>query len=391
MDELISALKSYIVLSLQDLSNIKETISHRYAHLSSTERAEILAMALHTHLDKHLSGVYNINRDDDGDSKDGVEDADTDTVTALKHQILSDTLAKHIYTITRHDIFQSIYQLDLPEEMRVSLAESWLSESVKVMVPRWALEQVIYGESTNRSIPNTRSFDTERPRLKIDFHLWYHHMNRWMGKMTTGIATILILISLVSFVSYFRHRGDEPMLYGKGLYHTDPRWQILFEHLGDLSLSALQTDDFSYQRFDYFSVKSYILLHRNGLIGQSEHYNLIIQMAKFNDVDPLLLFAIIGHEQAFVPLDAAYRDKIIHNPYNVYHSWVDYNTNLVDATQIAINTIKIRLKTKPSNTSSFEWLNLIYAEDPNWHLGVKAMYNHLCVIGRSEKASIHDF
>lgn len=92
-----------------------------------------------------------------------------------------------------------------------------------------------------------------------------------------------------------------------------------------------------------------------------------------------------------MPLDAAYRDKIIHNPYNVYHSWVDYNTNLVDATQIAINTIKSRLKTKPSNTSSFEWLNLIYAEDPNWHLGVKAMYNHLCVIGRSEKASIHDF
>ena len=385
MDELISALKSYIVLSLQDLSNIKETISQRYAHLSSTERAEILAMALHTHLDKHLSGVYNVTRDD------GVSADDGDTITALKHQILSDTLAKHIYTITRHDIFQSIYQLDLPEEMRVSLAESWLSESVKIMVPRWALEQLIYGESSGTPPPINRTFDTDHSRLKLDFHTWYHHLNRGMGKMTTGIAVILILISIVSFVSYFSHRQDAPSQFSKGLYHTEPRWQIPFDQLGGYSLSALQTDDFSYQRFDYFSVKNYILLHRKGLIGQAEHYNLIIQMAKLNDIDPLLLFAIIGHEQAFVPLDAAYRDKIIYNPYNVYHSWVDYNTDLVDATQIAINTIKLRLRTKPSDTPSFEWLNLTYAEDPNWHLGVKAIYNHLCVIGRSESSSIHDF
>lgn len=385
MDELISALKSYIVLSLQDLSNIKETISQRYAHLSSTERAEILAMALHTHLDKHLSGVNDVTHDD------GVSVVDGDTVTALKHQILSNTLAKHIYTITRHDIFQSIYQLDIPEEMRVSLAESWLTESVKIMVPRWALEQVIYGELTVTSPPINRTFNTDHPHIKLDFHTWYHHMNRWMGKMATGIAMILILISIVSFVSYFSHRQDAPFQFSKGIYHTEPKWQIPFEHLGDFSLSALQTDDFSFQRFDYFSVKNYILLHRNGLIGQAEHYNLIIQMAKLNDIDPLLLFAIIGHEQAFVPLDAAYRDKIIHNPYNVYHSWVDYNTDLVDATQIAINTIKLRLRTKPSDTASFEWLNLTYAEDPNWHLGVKAIYNHLCVIGRSESSSIHDF
>ena len=390
MDELISALKSYIVLSLQDLSNIKETISQRYAHLSSTERAEILAMTLHTHLDKHLSGVYNVKHRDESDDED-VKDTEVDTVSALKHQILSDTLAKHIYTITRHDIFQSIYQLELPEEMRVSLAESWLSESVKIMVPRWALERYFYQEASDMSVAMSRTSDIKNYRPILDFQTLYHHMNRWMGKMVTGIALILIIISLVSFVSYFRHRKDEPSLNSKGLYHTDPQWQIPFEHLGNHSLTALQTDDFSYRRFDYFNVKNYILLQRKGLVGRTDHYNLIIQMAKLNDVDPLLLFAIIGHEQAFVPLDAAYRDKIIHNPYNVYHSWIDYNTDLVDATQIAINTIKIRLKTKPSNTSSFEWLNLTYAEDPNWHLGVKAIYNHLCVIGRSEKTSIHDF
>ena len=382
MDELISALKSYIVLSLQDLSNIKETISQRYAHLSSTERAEILAMALHSHLDKHLSGVHNVNTN---------HDQGHDTVSELKHQILSDTLAKHIYTITRHDIFQSIYQLDLPEEMRVSLAESWLSESVKIMVPRWALERYFYGEAMVTPEPINIPYDTEYHRSKLDFHTWYHRINRWMGKLTTGVAMILIFISIVSFVSYFRHQDDAPSQFSKGLYQTDPRWQIPFDDLGEISISALQTDNFSYQRFDYFRVKNYILFHRKGLIGEAEHYNLIIQMAKLNNIDPLLLFAIIGHEQAFVPLDAAYRDKIIHNPYNVYHSWLDYNTNLVDATQIAINTIKIRLKTKPSNTSSFEWLNLTYAEDPNWHLGVKAMYNQLCVIGRSASESIHDF
>jgi hypothetical protein len=144
-----------------------------------------------------------------------------------------------------------------------------------------------------------------------------------------------------------------------------------------------KTDAFRFESFDYYAVKHYILNTRNGLIGTSEQFNQIIHEAYLNDIDPLLLFAIIGQEQAFVQDNSNYSAKILNNPYNVYHSWMEYNTTLRDSTQIAINTIKNRLNKAPFSASAFKWLNMTYAEDTNWHTGVRLIYTHLVSIGRT--------
>lgn len=370
MDDLIASLKAYIILSLQDLSNIKETIAERYLHLSSVERAEILALAIHNHLSKHLKGV---------------DDAFIDT---LMHQILSETLAKHVYTISRHDVFQSIFQLDLNEETRVGLAETWLSESAQILVPRWALESYVKENVTFTSDKpalksNPVPIVTSQRQFKLQDYVGalYTDLNHFMAKHVTAVAVVLFVISIVAFTSYIGHlpqiRKNTPSSFALEISQIQN-----FESLGKITLATENMDAFRYQTFDYFAVKNYILLQRNGSIGNAEHYNLVIQLARLNDIDPLLLFAIIGHEQAFVPMDAIHRERIIRNPYNVYHSWLEYNTNLVDSTQIAINTIKLRLDKKPLDVAAFEWLNMTYAEDPNWHVGVNAIYNHLINIGR---------
>lgn len=424
MNELIITLRSYIILSFQDLTNIKNTIQKRYHNLSSTERAQVLSMAVHNLLDKHLSGVEDQYRE------------------SLKLEILANTLVKHIYDINRFDIFDSILKLDLDEETRLSLAENWLSESVQSPVPRWALENYLMdqyqfsdlsnAENTNYSSP---IFNNDSPTLnfpkpielnihgtsKIRFskswrnRLSYEAINRFIARnfvvvallIILGLSTTLILswvlkpqvisptINLTTHIDYKTYHGictlDQVYLMALSNNQTEiiqvgenkeKTLSIVTEKKSHPFGLTSQLRFFKYSTFDYFKVKAYISGARNGLIGKSEHFNEVVYLSFINDIDPLLLLAIIGQEQAFIPADNLQSNEIINNPYNVYHSWTEYNTTLRESTQIAINTIKNRLSSAPKNISPFLWLNQTYAEDPNWNNGVRLIYVHLLSIGR---------
>lgn len=424
MNELIITLRSYIILSFQDLANIKNTIQKRYINLSSTERAQVLSLAIHNLLDKHLSGVEEQYRE------------------SLKLEILANTLVKHIYDINRFDIFDSILKLGVDEKTRLDLAESWLSESVRTPVPRWALENYLmdeyqFSDLTTNDNSDFTSLDQrlDAPVLnfpkplelnihrtsKISFSKgWkyrfsYEAINRFIARnflvisilILIGLSTTFILslllkpqndtidFDLSSSLDYQVYEGlsalDKVYLIdlSQGLtknvkVSTDKDEAISFAVKKDAYPFGLtsQLRYFKYENFDYFRVKAYISDARNGLIGKAEHFNEVIYLSYINDIDPLLLLAIIGQEQAFIPVDHHESSEIINNPYNVYHSWTEYNTTLRDSTQIAINTIKNRLKIAPKNISPFVWLNQTYAEDPNWNNGVRLIYIHLLSIGR---------
>jgi peptidoglycan hydrolase CwlO-like protein len=109
----------------------------------------------------------------------------------------------------------------------------------------------------------------------------------------------------------------------------------------------------------------------------------ICSAAKAYDVNPALMVAITGQEQAFVPPgpDAA---LIRNNPFNVLFSWQVYNTNLADASNIAAKFLRFKLSTPPPNgEDAILWINDprnpggIYATDPNWAYGVRAFYQRI--------------
>lgn len=131
---------------------------------------------------------------------------------------------------------------------------------------------------------------------------------------------------------------------------------------------------YPYVPIDHSGLKHYIKNERFGRIGTDDAYYKIVFLAKQNDIDPLLLFAIIGQEQNFVPLDHPSSGAILNNPFNVYYSWEAFNTNLSESTQIAINTIQYRMAQYTGEGDPLIWLNAVYAEDPNWHLGVRYFY-----------------
>ncbi len=422
MTHLLSALKSYFVLTLSDLTHIKDTITRRYGHMTSTERAEILSMAVHNHLNKHLVGIDDAHKE------------------SLKIAILSNTFAKHHYSITRLTIFDAILDLKLDDTLKTDLAESWLIESAQLSIPRISLENYVVQKrinsetvanilnQTNTEINTSRYnvVDTdalnEIPSIEkiIDVDPYFDYTDTidrksvkipFRKRTVMNVFAILLLVIVIATPAYFVlkdifqsnlkqdihltsnldarvYKGMSAMgriylIDGIDGYKENDKVYLTLEKSRYNFGLMKKTDVFRFANFDYYAVKNYISKTRSGLIGSPEQFNQIIHEAYINDIDPLLLFAIIGQEQGFVPDISSESVKILNNPYNVYHSWADYNTTLRDSTQIAINTIKNRLVTAPFSESPFKWLNETYAEDTNWHNGVRLIYSHLVTIGRT--------
>lgn len=119
------------------------------------------------------------------------------------------------------------------------------------------------------------------------------------------------------------------------------------------------------------------LKKRNSLLADEPYFSTIIKTASKFNIHPLLLFAITGQEQGFVPKDNEKAKKIANNPYNVFHSWKEYNTNIQDSTEIAARTVVNLSKDRPEDADPFQWINRKYAEDKKWWKGVKKIFEHL--------------
>ena len=76
---------------------------------------------------------------------------------------------------------------------------------------------------------------------------------------------------------------------------------------------------FTFQAFDANAIKAY--LHgRNSLLAEELYFTAIVESGRKHGIDPLLLFAVAGQEQGFVPKSAKKAKQIANNPFNVFHS-----------------------------------------------------------------------
>ncbi|RAP78244.1 hypothetical protein [Paenibacillus montanisoli] len=112
---------------------------------------------------------------------------------------------------------------------------------------------------------------------------------------------------------------------------------------------------------------------KSSLLAEEPYLSTILNAAKDNDIHPLLLFAITGQEQAFVPKTDKNAKKIANNPFNVFHSWREFNTTISESARIASNTILHRSQGRPDEMDAIAWINKKYAEDVNWHKGVRSI------------------
>ena len=113
------------------------------------------------------------------------------------------------------------------------------------------------------------------------------------------------------------------------------------------------------------------------MLAEEPYFSAIIRASKEFNLNPHILFAITGQEQSFVPKNNENAEKIANNPFNVFHSWQEYNTDIYDSSRIAARTVINLAKDKPNNIDIFDWINSKYADDKNWGRGVKEIFETL--------------
>ena len=142
------------------------------------------------------------------------------------------------------------------------------------------------------------------------------------------------------------------------------------------ALTEHLADSFQYKVINEDALKAY-LDTRSSLLMSEPYFSSILTVSRDFNINPILLFAITGQEQGFVPQNQDSAAQIANNPYNVFHSWQDYNTNIIDSSQIACRTIINLSKGKPDSVDTLVWINRKYSADQNWSNGVRILYNDI--------------
>lgn len=132
-------------------------------------------------------------------------------------------------------------------------------------------------------------------------------------------------------------------------------------------------EHFDYVDVDEVKLKEY-LTKRNSLLTDDKYFYDIIKSSKEFNLNPLILFAITGQEQGFVPRTDKNAEKIANNPFNVFVSWRHYNKNLKDSSEIAARTVINLAKGNENDINMFRWINRLYADDPDWYKGVEELF-----------------
>lgn len=130
------------------------------------------------------------------------------------------------------------------------------------------------------------------------------------------------------------------------------------------------------------------LAQRNSALADDQHLAAIEAAGQRWNVDPLLLLAITGQEQSFVPRRGNWQ-AVERNPWNVFGSWQRWSGGFDASASWAANTVARLSKGCPAGTSVIQWVNGFdasgirsnpgwgYAGDPYWWCGVSKFYNQL--------------
>lgn len=428
MYSFIDKTKNNIILSKQDIRLLRKTIKKEHPHLDDSSRAHILARKIHHILDENLNGFTkdyksnvknNLIRNTFLSDKEIIYQYDVLKTCASSQ----DTNLEFIYQISKwinihlHEEIDLNVIKDIIEEISVELENTahddislnefleknneYTKENIKENNENPPANETI---SDNECIQDDGSLDDNEALssttdaysnsvisyiIKLKNRI-LHILETSMSNEETrkyiliySLALCLLLIPISHIIKNYIYKHGEAFieLVTSAEYkeidlesQNDDDTIVISEEL-KLMTSHLP-DHFKYKKINRNGLKNY-LVERNSLLSNEPYFSTIIECAKEFNLNPILLFSIAGHEQSFVPKNHEKAKKIANNPYNVFKSWQNYNTDITDSSRIASRTVINLLKGRPENEDPFKWINRKYAEDKKWWKGVKAIYNTL--------------
>lgn len=371
------------ILSEGEAARLKKYIEKKYVNLDSEQRLAIWSDAAYRVIDSRLPSFSD----------------------EVKAKLRFELLSKHKDTLIIHqdDALAECLTLDLNQKELLDALMLWVSsrsviplddEGVRDILEQWSQHSPdrislkllvderpqasealqLMNESGCAAEETAASVETANVADFLDIPTaiwnWFVRYRSIIGSVTLGClaAVIILMIRMNSF------RNEQPTA-GTQIYPSvmeimlrDIRERESLRRAGGIP-AELRYVDVDKKRLSLF------LQDRKSLLAEEPYLSAIIASAKRYDVHPLLLFAITGQEQGFVPKDQKQAKQIANNPFNVFGSWESYNTTIEVSADIAAKTVKNISSRRLGDDHPIQWLNQTYAEDPEWWTGVTWLFN----------------
>ncbi|MBW5448141.1 hypothetical protein GE107_18955 [Cohnella sp. CFH 77786] len=346
------------LLSPADVGVIRRYVQTKYAQLPGAKQAEIVATAIRQTIHRRLPEM-----------PDGLKGQIAD-------ELIRRCLVREQREIQPNDVLDVCSEIELPdpsqEAMILDPVLRWMNERAPGEWPPERLMSRLFRKDsaaldtefrTDRGVAAVALLDTKTDRHAPEGT----KLRTKMPQAAWAMAALVLAGGIVSGVYIQQDRTTrEPVVPSPSPVVEEPATE------DDIGMPRI----LRYRDIDEDAVKAY-LRSRDSILADEPYYNAIIEGARRHDVNPLLLLAVTGQEQGFVPKSNKNAKKIANNPFNVFHSWEEFNTDIADSADIAARTLSRQGAKRPKGFEPFDWLNQTYAEDPNWSDGVKRIFDKL--------------
>ena len=383
MKKVIDELKASSVLTKEEIERIKLYVNKKYPNNSSKENAVVLSNTIYGIIDSSLEGITAKEKQN------------------IRKSIIQSTILNDKKDILKWDVFKALTtELRKNPQLKNPLIK-WVNKNQNNTVSQDILEEYVISIGNKGDKKELSYLDIELPQKyeklvsskftsllkKANIQLKSALSKIFYRKIALSIFTLLIL-SLYSLNNFIINNN---MLKDK----LENKNTAEMNSVSSIDTSDLYVKDvMSYHPYlpDYFNYKNIdkvklleFLNTRDSILAEEPYFSAIIRSSKEFNLNPHILFAITGQEQSFVPKNHEDAEKIANNPFNVFHSWEEYNTDIYDSSRIAARTIINLAKDKPTNMDIFDWINSKYAGDVKWGRGVKEIFEKIERIERIEK------
>lgn len=377
-------LKKIKVIDRDDIIKFKNYIYKKYPENTAVKNAKILSDTIHQVIYTKLDGIPE------------------DFKSSIKIITLKNTLGSSKNLITLYDIFDSCV---IDENLRTNFTGeliSWVNvhSSTKIEMDEAQLYlQFKYDKEVNsntflkedmyiesKEMPSNSVIAVESER--IPFNSVMSLNNSCSSNFKPTLQNVLSYLNGLNFRSYIVILAIciFSISLSKGLFLKIKKAEYKNENYIFQTDKIIEVPNIHpnihmpiymrYKKVNEEKLKNF-LDKRNSLLVKEPYFSTILSVSKEFNLNPIVLFSVAGQEQSFVPKDNHNASKIANNPYNVFHSWEEYNTNIKDSTSIAARTLIDLSKNTPENTDPFLWIGKKYAEDSKWGSGVRSIFEEL--------------
>ncbi|TFE02227.1 hypothetical protein [Jeotgalibacillus salarius] len=314
-------LKQDLVLSQEKIAGVQKYLLKKYPEASPKKRAALLSQTLHQMIARSLPDF---------------EEAENARLTLFEKMITSGEMK-----LSKYD-----------------LVEVSVDHISKARLVEWMEQQDIDTRLADRFYPEEadvlhESTDDKTRTIKKPFLL------------STAIFAAVFLLLYTSLINKNTDSVSDPV--NRDYIQVEPVYNGPANEL---------PEDMQFTIIDQDALTLW-LSERNSLLAEEQYFTAIYEAAYDFNIHPYLLFAITGQEQGFVSKDHPEAEEIANNPFNVFHSWEDFNSTIEESSEIAARTVVNLSEGRPDGHDPIRWINRKYAEDPNWWKGVRAIFDQI--------------